>query len=104
MSAIYKALQPKSSKESSDKTKHINRQRLLVISSRGITYRHRHLIQDLLALLPHARKEPKFDSKKNLHQLNEVAELYNCNNIFFLNVESIKICIYGFLNLQMVQL
>ncbi|KAF6069408.1 Brix domain family protein [Candida albicans] len=71
MSAIYKALQSKSSKETSEKTKHINRQRLLVISSRGITYRHRHLIQDLLALLPHARKEPKFDSKKNLHQLNE---------------------------------
>lgn len=83
MSAIYKALQSKSSKEKSEKTKHINRQRLLVISSRGITYRHRHLIQDLLQLLPHARKEPKFDSKKNLYQLNEVAELYNCNNIFF---------------------
>lgn len=83
MSAIYKALQSKSSKEKSEKAKHINRQRLLVISSRGITYRHRHLIQDLLQLLPHARKEPKFDSKKNLYQLNEVAELYNCNNIFF---------------------
>lgn len=83
MSAIYKALQSKSSKETSEKTKHINRQRLLVISSRGVTYRHRHLIQDLLQLLPHARKEPKFDSKKNLYQLNEVAELYNCNNIFF---------------------
>ncbi|EAZ62901.1 RNA-binding protein required for biogenesis of the ribosomal 60S subunit [Scheffersomyces stipitis CBS 6054] len=83
MSAIYKALQSKSSKESGEKTKHINRQRLLVISSRGVTYRHRHLISDLLALLPHARKEPKFDSKKNLYQLNEVAELYNCNNIAF---------------------
>lgn len=83
MSAIYKALQSKYSKETSEKTKHINRQRLLVISSRGVTYRHRHLIQDLLQLLPHARKEPKFDSKKNLYQLNEVAELYNCNNIFF---------------------
>lgn len=83
MSAIYKALQSKSSKETSEKTKHINRQRLLVISSRGVTYRHRHLISDLVALLPHARKEPKFDSKKNLYQLNEVAELYNCNNIFF---------------------
>ncbi|KAL7664081.1 Brix domain-containing protein [[Candida] zeylanoides] len=83
MSAIYKALQSKSSKESSEKTKHINRQRLLVISSRGVTYRHRHLISDLINLLPHARKEPKFDSKKNLYQLNEVAELYNCNNIFF---------------------
>lgn len=83
MSAIYKALQSKSSKETSEKTKHINRQRVLVISSRGVTYRHRHLISDLTALLPHARKEPKFDSKKNLYQLNEVAELYNCNNIFF---------------------
>ncbi|RLV94765.1 Ribosome biogenesis protein BRX1 [Spathaspora sp. JA1] len=83
MSAIYKALQSKTTKESSEKTKHINRQRVLVISSRGITYRHRHLISDLMNLLPHARKEPKFDSKKNLYQLNEVAELYNCNNIFF---------------------
>lgn len=83
MSAIYKALQSKSSKETSEKTKHINRQRLLVISSRGVTYRQRHLIQDLTSLLPHSRKEPKFDSKKQLYQLNEVAELYNCNNIFF---------------------
>lgn len=83
MSAIYKALQSKLSKDSSEKAKHINRQRVLVISSRGVTYRHRHLIQDLLQLMPHARKEPKFDSKKNLNQLNEVAELYNCNNIFF---------------------
>ncbi|CCE79456.1 Piso0_001521 [Millerozyma farinosa CBS 7064] len=83
MSAIYKALQSKPSKEASEKSKHINRQRLLVISSRGVTYRHRHLINDLSSLLPHARKEPKFDSKKNLFLLNEVAELYNCNNIFF---------------------
>lgn len=83
MSAIYKALQTKSSKDSSEKTKHINRQRVLVISSRGVTYRHRHLINDLTQLMPHARKEPKFDSKKDLWQLNEVAELYNCSNIFF---------------------
>lgn len=83
MSAIYKALQAKLSKDSSEKAHHINRQRVLMISSRGVTYRHRHLIQDLTLLMPHARKEPKFDSKKNLFQLNEVAELYNCNNIFF---------------------
>lgn len=104
MSAIYKALQSKSSKETSEKAKHINRQRLLVISSRGVTYRHRHLISDLVALLPHARKEPKFDSKKNLYQLNEVAELYNCNNIFFLSLENIKIYTYGFRSLLMVLL
>ncbi|CAH6719449.1 ribosome biogenesis protein Brx1p [[Candida] jaroonii] len=81
MSSIYKALQNKTKEKTP--TKHINRQRLLVISSRGVTFRHRHLIQDLLQLLPHARKEPKFDSKKDLWQLNEIAELYNCNNIFF---------------------
>lgn len=85
MSAIYKALRP--SKEEKDskvgKSTRANRQRVLLISSRGITYRHRHLISDLQALLPHARKEPKLDTKKTLYELNEIAELYNCNNIMY---------------------
>lgn len=34
-------------------------------------------------MLPHGRKEPKFDSKSKLRQLNELAELYNCNNILY---------------------
>ncbi|ODQ82084.1 hypothetical protein BABINDRAFT_160281, partial [Babjeviella inositovora NRRL Y-12698] len=34
-------------------------------------------------MLPHGRKEPKLDTKKTLYELNEVAELYNCNNIMF---------------------
>ncbi|KJK78041.1 hypothetical protein H634G_06624 [Metarhizium anisopliae BRIP 53293] len=41
---------------------------------------HRHLLNDLAALLPHSRRESKFDSKKKLHDLNELASLYNCNN------------------------
>lgn len=82
MSSIYKALANPKSKEKSEKI-HINRQRVLLISSRGVNYRHRHLIQDLFALLPHSRKEPKLDTKKDLQQLNEIAELYNCNNIVF---------------------
>jgi len=32
-------------------------------------------------MLPHGRKDAKFDSKSNLFQLNELAELYNCNNV-----------------------
>lgn len=92
MSAIYKALrQPKhgkvekenSSSSGDARTKRVNRQRVLLISSRGITFRHRHLISDLQALLPHARKEPKLDTKKTLYELNEIAELYNCNNIMY---------------------
>jgi ribosome biogenesis protein BRX1 len=45
--------------------------------------RHRHLLNDLAAMLPHGRKDVKFDSKSKLYQLNELAELYNCNNCLF---------------------
>lgn len=46
-------------------------------------HRHRHLLNDLAAMMPHARKDAKFDSKSKLYQLNELAELYNCNNVLF---------------------
>jgi ribosome biogenesis protein BRX1 len=44
---------------------------------------HRHLLNDLYSLLPHSRKDAKLDTKTKLYQLNELAELYNCNNVFF---------------------
>ncbi|KAK6361705.1 Ribosome biogenesis protein brx1 [Orbilia blumenaviensis] len=59
------------------------RQRVLILSSRGVTYRQRHLLQDLTSLLPHSRKDSKLDTKSKLFQLNELADLYNCNNILF---------------------
>lgn len=34
-------------------------------------------------MLPHGRKDAKFDSKSKLYQLNELAEMYNCNNLMF---------------------
>ncbi|KAJ1659847.1 Ribosome biogenesis protein brx1 [Dispira simplex] len=60
-----------------------NKQRVLLLSSRGITYRHRHLMQDILTLLPHAKKDNKLDSKSNLGLLNELAEVNNCNNALY---------------------
>lgn len=45
--------------------------------------RHRHLLSDLHSLLPHSRKDAKLDTKTQLHQLNELADLYNCNNVMF---------------------
>ncbi|GMM31999.1 ribosome biogenesis protein [Martiniozyma asiatica (nom. inval.)] len=87
MSAIHKALSKKSDSSNkitkSPRLNYTNKQRVLLISSRGITYRHRHLLNDLHSLLPHARKEPKLDTKKTLYELNEYAELYNCNNIMY---------------------
>ena len=34
-------------------------------------------------MMPHCKKDAKFDSKSKLYQLCELADLYNCNNVFF---------------------
>jgi ribosome biogenesis protein BRX1 len=94
----------KSKPQSGDgESKPRNRQRVLILTSRGVTYRyanernatlrpqpltrspprHRHLVGDLYSLLPHSRKDAKLDTKSQLQQLNELADLYNCNNILF---------------------
>ncbi|UJO19508.1 Ribosome biogenesis protein BRX1 [Fulvia fulva] len=86
MASVYKqvAKQPNGkSKDSGDDVKPKNKQRVLILSSRGVTYRHRHLLSDLNSLLPHSRKDAKLDTKTQLHQLNELADLYNCNNVMF---------------------
>ncbi|KAF2263918.1 ribosome biogenesis protein-like protein Brx1 [Lojkania enalia] len=82
MAAVYKTLSSTTSHEK-DPIERKNRQRVLILSSRGVTYRHRHLLQDLYSLMPHSRKEAKLDTKTKLYQLNELAELYNCNNVLF---------------------
>ena len=54
-----------------------------VLTAIAVKHRHRHLLNDLYSLLPHSRKDAKLDTKTKLYQLNELAELYNCNNVFF---------------------
>ena len=72
-----------------DKTAHrdpslyLNKQRTLVLSSRGISYLHRHLLSDVVDLLPHGKKEHKLDTKNDLDVLNELALLKSCNNVLF---------------------
>ncbi|RAL12056.1 Brix-domain-containing protein [Aspergillus homomorphus CBS 101889] len=62
--------------------------RVLMLTSRGVTYRHRHLLADLASLLPHVHKESKLDTKKKTAGynllLNSLADLHSCNVIFFL--------------------
>ncbi|EAU35319.1 ribosome biogenesis protein BRX1 [Aspergillus terreus NIH2624] len=62
--------------------------RVLMLTSRGVTYRHRHLLADLTSLLPHTHKESKLDTKKKTAGynllLNSLADLHSCNVIFFL--------------------
>lgn len=78
--SAYKAL-TRTRDEGKGKSKH--KQRVLVLSSRGITSRQRHLMNDITALLPHAKQDTKLDTKSQLFHLNEIAELYNCNNVLF---------------------
>lgn len=66
--------------EARDVSRYINKQRTLVLSSRGITHRDRHLLSDLRDLLPHSKKDVKFDAKDDLATINELCEMKNCQN------------------------
>ena len=68
------------------KSGYTNKQKTLVLSSRGITHRYRHLMMDLLQLLPHARKDSKLDTKQKLYMLNEIADMKECSNCVFFEV------------------
>ncbi|KAI4266774.1 MAG: hypothetical protein L6R38_008554 [Xanthoria sp. 2 TBL-2021] len=85
MAAVYKSLTGSSTKSVTANGTPVkkNKQRVLILSSRGVTFRQRHLLNDLYALLPHSRKDAKLDTKTKLYQLNELADLYNCNNVLF---------------------
>lgn len=52
-----------------------------MLSTRGVTTRFRHLMEDVQRLLPHAKKVPKLDSKDRLDITNEIAELHNCDTV-----------------------
>jgi ribosome biogenesis protein BRX1 len=78
-----KALLGKQVVKESKMDKPKNKQRVLILSSRGITFRYRHLMQDMLMLLPHSKKDQKLDNKHKLEDINEIAELNNCNNCLY---------------------
>jgi len=83
MVAVYKSISSHGKGDDDVDPVKKNKQRVLVLSSRGVTSRQRHLLNDLVSMLPHGRKDAKMDTKSKLFYLNEVAELYNCNNILF---------------------
>merc|ERR1711939_319024 len=63
------------------------RNRILMLTSRGVSYRHRHLLSDLHSLLPHTYKDTKLDTKSSNNYnsaLNGLADLHSCNYVFFL--------------------
>mmetsp|Transcript_15466 Transcript_15466/g.38956 ORF Transcript_15466/g.38956 Transcript_15466/m.38956 type:complete len:371 (-) Transcript_15466:152-1264(-) len=67
-----------------------NKQRTLVFCSRGVTSRFRHLMEDIRSLLPHHRKEVKHDTKRNLHEINGLCDMKDCNNCIFFEARKSK--------------
>ncbi|KAA8499667.1 Ribosome biogenesis protein BRX1-like [Porphyridium purpureum] len=70
----------------------VNKTRVLLFCTRGTTARHRHLMEDLRMLLPHAKKEPKLDSKDRITLANEVAETRNCDSIALFECRKLQDC------------
>ena len=68
------------------KKKWTNKQRVLLVSSRGVSYLARHIIENLKTLMPHARTDSKFDRKHGLGELSEIAEIRNCNKIMYIEM------------------
>lgn len=64
--------------------KYTNKQRVLIIASRGITARYRHLLEDLKKLVPHHKTDSKLDEKGDQNAVNEIAEMKSCNQVLYL--------------------
>ena len=63
-----------------------NKQRCLVLCSRGVTARYRHLLEDLRTLIPHHKKESKLDVGDEAlgSAVNDICQMRSCNSVFML--------------------
>lgn len=62
----------------------MNKEKVLVTCSRRIIYRYRHLMLNVISLLPHCKKESKLESKEiKGATINELVELRNCTYCLF---------------------
>ena len=58
--------------------RHRKNEKPLVLCARGITFRYRHLMTDLMQLIPHNKSDSKLDTKHDWNVINEIAELKVC--------------------------
>jgi len=61
-----------------------NRQRTLVLCARGVNSRFRHLMNDLIDLMPHSKKENKIERKIAKDYINDLCFQRSCNNCIYL--------------------
>ena len=62
----------------------LRKQRVLMLTSRNVSHRVRHLMKDLHTMLPHAKVEAKIDERRDFSAANEMAEMRSANKIMLL--------------------
>jgi len=65
----------------------VNKTRVLIFSSRGVTFRARHLVADLKNMMPHSKGDSKMDRKDKMEVINEICEMKNCNKVAFFEMK-----------------
>jgi ribosome biogenesis protein BRX1 len=60
-----------------------DKDRVLILCSRGVLARTRHLMKDFKDLMPHIRTESKFEKSCKLTDINEMAELAHCTRAMY---------------------
>jgi len=56
-----------------------NKTRVLVLAARNISFRGRHLMEDLRKMMPHGKSDSKVSKRESLFEVNEIAEMKNCS-------------------------
>ena len=61
----------------------VNKTRTLIVASRGVSHQERHLVNDLINLIPNSKKECKIERAIASEELNNICYMHSC-----------KFCIY----------
>lgn len=64
--------------------KYKNKQKTIVLASRGISSLGRQLVKDIRLLLPHNKAESKLEKKESHSAINTLAELSGCNSVVYI--------------------
>ncbi len=73
----------KSDAKPSKKSQWTNRERVLFVCSRGVSAIGRHIMKDLITMMPHSKSDTKLDTKKDLPVINELADMRNASKVRF---------------------
>lgn len=65
-------------------------ERVLVLCTRGTAARYRHLMLDLVQLLPHCKKESKLDVKRDFKIVADIAEIKSCTSAVLFECRKLK--------------